>query len=881
MIEPVRVGLERAVETEPDYAEALACLSLVYSNAFRFRHPIGDPDPDPRGRALALARRAVDLAPNSSWARYALGLARWFAGDRRGGPDGAGGRPRAQPQRHDDPRRPRPALCDARPLGRRGAAARGVLFRQPGQPGSYRIGLFLYHYAHGRYAEALAEARRVDAPQVLYGHVAVAAAAAELGLDGQAAEAVAAIRRLDPDYGRHVVADLEVRHVAPALVTLIVDGLEKAGIPVTDTRASRHELAVHRAPGVDPPGSHPRGFRRSLTMAPGETLPLRAVLASLKGYRPGWVKADVAAGLAIAAVGLPSAIAYPAIAGLPPQTGLYASIAPLVAYAIFGPSRQLVVGPDAATITVMAAVLAAMPGLPAADRPAVAALLALVVGGFYLGARLLGLGVLSTFLSRPILVGFFAGISLSILVGQLGRITGVSLDAEGLLPPLARAGRQRGADPLAVARARRSACSACSQARPRHPAAGPRPGRRGGARRRALGAPRLSRPRHRRRRRHPVGPAAARPAGHRRRRPRRILIGAAAIFLVSFAAGIVTARSFGERGGYPVDADREMVGFGAANIAAGLFSAFPITASDSRTAINASVGGRSQVASVVAAATLVAIVLFLQPALAILPIPALGAILIAAALSLIDIPALREIWRISRMEFVFAMIALFAPISLGVLNGVLVAIGATFAYLLHKMMYPRDALLGRVSGRDGFYKLHRHPEARPVPGPRPSRSSRATCCSSIPTMCRAGCTPWPTPCRRAPAGSSSTPAPSPRSTRPPPPCSRRSAPTSPPAASPSASPSCTPTSRGLLDRAGLLAAIGPDMIFDDLDDALRAFEATSPKGGSPMTKKHKKAKEAEAPAEHPPPPTRRRPAPRPTRRSSPGCRWRSPTCRPG
>ena len=173
-------------------------------------------------------------------------------------------------------------------------------------------------------------------------------------------------------------------------------------------------------------------------------------------------------------------------------------------------------------------------------------------------------------------------------------------------------------------------------------AAGPRPGGRGRALRRPLGAPRLPRPRHRRRRRHPVEPAARLPCP-----PTggaafdQLLLGAAAIFLVSFAAGIVTARSFGERGGYPVDADREMVGFGAANIAAGLFSAFPITASDSRTAINASVGGRSQLASVVAAAALLLIVLYLQPALAILPIPALGAILIAAALSLIDIPALR------------------------------------------------------------------------------------------------------------------------------------------------------------------------------------------------------------------------------------------------
>jgi MFS superfamily sulfate permease-like transporter len=122
---------------------------------------------------------------------------------------------------------------------------------------------------------------------------------------------------------------------------------------------------------------------------PAAPLPGRPILASLAGYRPSWIKGDVAAGLAIAAVGLPTAIAYPAIAGLPPETGLYASIAPLVAYAVFGPSRQLIVGPDAATITVMAAVLPAMPGLEAADRPAVAAMLALIVGGLYIGGRAL------------------------------------------------------------------------------------------------------------------------------------------------------------------------------------------------------------------------------------------------------------------------------------------------------------------------------------------------------------------------------------------------------------------------------------------------------------------------------------------------------------
>ena len=186
-------------------------------------------------------------------------------------------------------------------------------------------------------------------------------------------------------------------------------------------------------------------------------LPRFPLAPSLRGYRAAWLRNDFPAGLAIAAVGLPSAIAYPAIAGLPPETGLYASIAPLVAYAVFGPSRQLIVGPDAATMTVLAgaltAVLAATPG--EADRVGVAAVLALVVGALYLLARLMRLGVLATFLSRPILTGFFAGVSLSILIGQIGRMTGVRIEAEGLVAPLARARAEGGIDPPADLAARR------------------------------------------------------------------------------------------------------------------------------------------------------------------------------------------------------------------------------------------------------------------------------------------------------------------------------------------------------------------------------------------------------------------------------------------
>ena len=199
-------------------------------------------------------------------------------------------------------------------------------------------------------------------------------------------------------------------------------------------------------------------------------LPRFPLAPSLRGYRAAWLRNDFPAGLAIAAVGLPSAIAYPAIAGLPPETGLYASIAPLVAYAVFGPSRQLIVGPDAATMTVLAgaltAVLAATPG--EADRVGVAAVLALVVGALYLLARLLRLGVLATFLSRPILTGFFAGVSLSILIGQIGRMTGVRIEAEGLVAPLARARAEGGIDPPADLAARRWRCSSCCRWCERH-----------------------------------------------------------------------------------------------------------------------------------------------------------------------------------------------------------------------------------------------------------------------------------------------------------------------------------------------------------------------------------------------------------------------------
>jgi len=549
------------------------------------------------------------------------------------------------------------------------------------------------------------------------------------------------------------------------------------------------------------------------------------VLASLQGYRPDWLQSDISAGLAIAAVGLPSAIAYPAIAGLPPETGFYASIAPLVAYAVFGPSRQLIVGPDAGTMTVLAAVLAtiyATPGVTA-DRVAVAALLALAVGIYCLLARVLRLGLLATFLSRPILIGFLAGISLSIMIGQIGRLSGVRIDSGGLIEPLVEIVDKAdlihwpslalGAAMLLVLQAVRIsklpvpgpvivvvlavALSALFDFEAHGIA--------------VVGDVPTDLPK-------PTLPAySGVPVD-------TILLGAASIFLVSFGSGIVTARGFAARGGHEVDPNRELTGFGAANVAAGFFGAFPVTASDSRTAVNMSVGGRTQIASIAAAAALVVTLLFLGPALRILPIPALGAILVAAALSLIDVEALREIRRISGVEFLFALIALMGPLTLGVLQGIVIAVGATLVYLLYKSAHPRDALLGRIPGRDGFYKLHRSPEARPEPGLAVCivqgnllffdtdyvKARLRAIASELPPG-----TEWFVLDASAIAQVDSTAA-------------AMLAGIADEFAARGAALGLAEVHTevlGLLERAGVIDRIGATMVFDDLDDALRAFRA--------------------------------------------------------
>lgn len=439
------------------------------------------------------------------------------------------------------------------------------------------------------------------------------------------------------------------------------------------------------------------------------------VFAQVRDYRADWLKSDIAAGLSVAAVSLPSAIAYPAIAGLPTEVGLFATIFALVGYALLGPSRQLMVGPDAATCIMLAGVLVSLGAGDVARRVELTILLSLTVGVLCIAAGVLRLGFLANFLSRPMLVGFLAGISISLILGQLKRFTGIPIEGEGLLRPIIalvtrieethlatlltalgtlvflrvmrRAAPQIPAPVLAIVLG--IAISAALDLQGHGVAVvGTLP--------EIVFTPAL--------------PSFADLANL------DLLGGALAIMVVSFGSGIVCARSFAMKSRTNVDADRELFGFGAANIASGLFGGFPVSASDSRTAVNFVIGGKTQLTALIAAGTVAVAILLIADVFAFLPTAVLGAILVSAAIDLIDLPELRALYRMSPAEFCFAIVTLLGVVIVGVLQGVFIAIAATLAHLLWSVSHPRLALLGRIGSDHALYKLHRYPEAQPIPG---------------------------------------------------------------------------------------------------------------------------------------------------------------------
>jgi high affinity sulfate transporter 1 len=439
------------------------------------------------------------------------------------------------------------------------------------------------------------------------------------------------------------------------------------------------------------------------------------ILDQLRTYKPAWLKADLAAGLSVAAVSLPSAIAYPAIAGLPTEVGIYATVFSLVGYALLGASRKLMIGPDTATCIMLASVLATLGATGADERVALTVALSLLVGIACALAGVLRLGFLANFLSRPMLVGFLAGISISLIIGQIKRLTGVDINTDGLLRPILSLAAHLGEIHLATLLTGLATLILLRVMKAVIP---------------GLPAPLIA---------IVLGIAASAafdleghgvavvgalpeiafslnaPALNRLADP-SLYGGALAIAIVGFGSGIVTARSFARKDHSNLDADKELFGFGAANVTSGLFGGFPVSASDSRTAVNFAIGGQTQLTALIAAATVALSVLFIAHLLSILPTAILGAILVSAAIDLIDLRELRALYRISRAEFTFAILTLLGVVLVGVLQGVFIAIAATLANMFWMTSHPRLALLGRIHGKAGLYKLHRYPEANAIPG---------------------------------------------------------------------------------------------------------------------------------------------------------------------
>jgi len=438
-------------------------------------------------------------------------------------------------------------------------------------------------------------------------------------------------------------------------------------------------------------------------------------LATLLSYRLGDLRYDVTAGLSIAAVAIPVGVAYAELAGFEPVVGLYASVLPLVAYAVFGTSRQLIVGPDAATCAMTAAAVAPLAGGDQSLYVSLTVVLTFTAGLFCIGASFLRLGALADFLSKPILVGYLAGIALSIVLGQIGKITGLAVKAGGLAPRLFEFLEKLPLihwPTLAIAAGSFALLWLAPRFLPRVPAALLVLIASGTAVE-VFGLDGMG-----------VGVIGAVPSGLP---PLRIptvppdklgvlMAQAAAVALVSFTSGIVTTRAFAVKNHYEVDVDREFAALGAAQLAASVSQAFPVAGADSRTATNDAAGGRTQVAGLVAAATVALVVMFFTAPLRYAPTAALGAVLITSAISLVDVRAFREIFRVDRGEFLLAGVTMLGVVWFGAIDAVLLAVALALLRFIHIAARPDVELLGTQASAPGFHDLRFYPRAQSPPG---------------------------------------------------------------------------------------------------------------------------------------------------------------------
>ena len=439
----------------------------------------------------------------------------------------------------------------------------------------------------------------------------------------------------------------------------------------------------------------------------------------LSSYRRSWLSKDLMAGLVLTALLVPQGMAYAELAGLPTITGLYTSILCLVGYAIFGPSRILVLGPDSSLGPMIAATIIPIVGANGDPQRAVAlaSMLALLVGVMTVLAGVAKLGFVADLLSKPTQIGYMNGLALTILVGQLPKLFGFSVDADGLIPEAA--GFAKGlsdgetvAAALAIGLLGLILIAGLQRLVPKLPAVlvavvvsilaanafsladhgvslvGPLP----------QGFPPLTLPSV------PMSDLAL------------LVAGAVGIAVVSLTDTISTSSAFAARAGQEVDGDREMIGIGAANIAAGFFQGFPVSTSGSRTAVAEQAGAKSQVTGLVGALAITLLLLVAPGLLRNLPQPTLAAVVITASLSLADIPGTVRLWRQRRTEFTLSMAAFAGVALLGVLPGIAIAVALSIGNVFRRAWWPYQTELGRVPGMPGYHDVRSYPDAEQLPG---------------------------------------------------------------------------------------------------------------------------------------------------------------------
>jgi high affinity sulfate transporter 1 len=442
-------------------------------------------------------------------------------------------------------------------------------------------------------------------------------------------------------------------------------------------------------------------------------------LRLLSSYQRSWLAKDLVAGLVLTALLVPQGMAYAELAGLPPITGLYTSILCLVGYAIFGPSRILVLGPDSSLGPMIAATI--IPLVAADGDPqravALASMLALLVGVMTVLAGVAKLGFVADLLSKPTQIGYMNGLALTILVGQLPKLFGFSVDADGFIPEVVGfaeglADGETVTAALAVGLLGLILIAMIQRLIPKLPAVlvavvvsilvanafdladggvslvGPLP----------QGFPPFTLPSV------PMSDLAL------------LVAGAVGIAVVSLTDTISTSSAFAARAGQEVDGDREMIGIGAANIAAGFFQGFPVSTSGSRTAVAEQAGAKTQVTGLVGAGAITLMLLVAPGLLRNLPQPTLAAVVIVASLSLADIPGTVRLWRQRRTEFTLSMAAFAGVALLGVLPGIAIAVALSIGNVFRRAWWPHQTVLGRVPGVPGYRDVDSYPDAEQLPG---------------------------------------------------------------------------------------------------------------------------------------------------------------------